>query len=103
MKKILLIGLFIISSIIMMGQTVRIDETEEQVNERVIASATFCIPIVTETDSLYILKCQGIYMEIVKENLTGELVYVIIPSGEEATTRKTVYLPMPPEENFKKE
>jgi len=80
MKKILTVA-FLALSFAMFGQSgLRLVEEDA---EPVIAQMKFCIPIVEIKDSLVILRCDGIRMEMPIEKLTGQLTIVIHPNDKD--------------------
>lgn len=62
-------------------------------------SFVFCMPLVERTDSLVILKCGDIKMEIKKEEFYGQMTIIIIPNEENGpiTEKRTINWYMLPE------
>jgi len=69
------------------------------VSDSTVATFVFCMPLVERTDSLVILKCGDIKMEIKKEEFHGQITIIIIPNEENGpiTEKQTINWYMLPE------
>ena len=80
MKKLLTIALLLTASLTMWGQTDL--KIVEPGTEPIIAEMTFCLPIVEANDTLVVLICGGVRIEMPMEKINGELTIIIHPSDD---------------------
>jgi hypothetical protein len=104
--KMLFILMFMVCSVVLLGQTPEVENTEGVVvTETVIKKEPeqkmrICRPIVEKTDSSTILTCQGLRIEIMDTHNYGFTSYVVMPPKADSNVKTMYYLPMPSEENY---